>query len=58
MCDNCFISDVKMVGTFENKSTFVFILLFLFTHRFFYSSKPSLGNFTWDLKEKGCYIFE
>ena len=32
-CDRCLNSDVKMVDTFLNKPSFVFILLSLLTHR-------------------------
>ena len=38
-CDRCFSSDVKIVDTFVNKPSFVFILLFLFTRRIFCSCK-------------------
>ena len=40
-CDHCFISHVKMVGTFVNKPSFAFILLFLFMHRIFYLCKST-----------------
>ena len=41
-CDLCFISDVKMIDTFVNKPSFVFILLFQFKHRIFYLCKSTL----------------
>ena len=34
-CDRCFISNIKMVDTFVNKPSFVFILLFLFSVEYF-----------------------
>ena len=41
-CDRCFVSDVKMVDTFVNKPSFIFILPFLFMHRIFYLCKSAL----------------
>ena len=39
--DRCFISSVKMVDTFVNKPSFVFILLFPFMHIIFYMCKST-----------------
>ena len=40
-CNRSFISDVKMVDTFVKKPSFVFMLLFLFMRRIFYSCKST-----------------
>ena len=45
-CDRCFSSDVKIVDTFVNKPSFVFILLFILRAEFFTCVNPPLGNFT------------
>ena len=41
VCDHCFISNVEMADTFVNKSSFIFVLPFLFTCRIFYSCKSN-----------------